>query len=76
MKAPVICDQESSLALSRGFLILCFCVGLVCAVPDDIQFVRDALADIDRNQNYSVSVRYATGFSNGGFMAHRLACEV
>jgi len=44
--------------------------------PDDVAYLRAVLADavsrasIDRNRVFVV------GFSNGGFMAHRLACEM
>jgi polyhydroxybutyrate depolymerase len=43
---------------------------------DDVQFVRDVLAFVERD--YCIDTRriYATGMSNGGFMAYRLACEM
>jgi polyhydroxybutyrate depolymerase len=41
-----------------------------------VQFTRDLLTLIERD--YCVDPRriYATGFSNGGFMSHLLACEL
>ena len=54
-----------------GLLIVC-----VRVVPDDVQYVRDVMSYIEGELGYRVSYRYATGFSNGGFMSHRLACEV
>lgn len=43
---------------------------------DDVAFVRDLLALIQRD--YCIDPRrvYATGMSNGGFMSHRLACAM
>ena len=43
---------------------------------DDVQFVRDLLALVE--SQYCVDPRrvYATGFSNGGFMTHRLGCAM
>lgn len=43
---------------------------------DDVGYLRDLL--IEAQQNYRVDVRrvYVTGFSNGAFMAYRLACEI
>lgn len=55
--------------------------GLCCGSPveneiDDVGFI-DALIDTIR-ANYIVDTLriYATGFSNGGMMSHRLACEL
>ncbi len=43
---------------------------------DDVQFVRDLLARLE--SDYCIDPRrvYATGYSNGGFLAYRLACEM
>lgn len=43
---------------------------------DDVKFVRDLLDRIE--DEYCIDPRriYATGMSNGGFLSHRLACEV
>ncbi|MDR3416471.1 MAG: PHB depolymerase family esterase [Nevskia sp.] len=43
---------------------------------DDVGFIRAMLAELRRN--YSIDPRriYASGFSNGGMMSYRLACEM
>jgi polyhydroxybutyrate depolymerase len=41
---------------------------------DDVGFTRALLADVRANYNVDAARIYATGFSNGGIMAHRLAC--
>lgn len=43
---------------------------------DDVGFIRDMIDDIGKH--YCVDRRrvYATGFSNGSMLAHRLACEL
>lgn len=41
---------------------------------DDIAFARAVIADIRSNYNVDTARIFATGFSNGGMMAHRLAC--
>jgi polyhydroxybutyrate depolymerase len=42
---------------------------------DDVQFIRDVVADIQAAANIDASRIYATGLSNGGSMTHTLACE-
>ncbi|MGZ5966058.1 MAG: alpha/beta hydrolase family esterase [Polyangiales bacterium] len=42
---------------------------------DDVGFARDVVAELVRDACVDPSRVYATGFSNGGFMAHRLGCE-
>lgn len=53
------------------------CGGAVANNIDDVQFVRDMLDKI-LIPRYCVDPRrvYATGFSNGGYFSHRLACEL
>lgn len=41
---------------------------------DDVAFARAVIADVRANYNIDAARIYATGFSNGGIMAHRLAC--
>lgn len=43
---------------------------------DDVQFTRDLLALITKDWCIDPKRIYATGFSNGGFLSHRLACEM
>ena len=42
---------------------------------DDVAYVRALLADVDRRIGVDPKRVYATGFSNGAALAHRLACE-
>jgi polyhydroxybutyrate depolymerase len=42
---------------------------------DDVGFVRDVVADVAKRLRVDPSRVYATGMSNGGFLAHRLGCE-
>lgn len=43
---------------------------------DDVQFVRDMLSELENRLCIDTTRIYATGMSNGGFMSHRLACEL
>lgn len=43
---------------------------------DDVQFVRDIVEDVATRLNIDRSRIYATGFSGGGRMSSRLACEL
>ncbi|MFZ1626486.1 MAG: PHB depolymerase family esterase [Candidatus Moraniibacteriota bacterium] len=43
---------------------------------DDVGFVRQVIADIERQANIDTGKIFATGMSNGGMMAHRLACDM
>jgi len=42
---------------------------------DDVAFVRAVVADVQRRWRVDAQRIYATGMSNGGMLAHRLACE-
>lgn len=42
---------------------------------DDVGFIRAMLADVQQRAAVDRRRIYATGMSNGGMMAHRLACE-
>jgi polyhydroxybutyrate depolymerase len=42
---------------------------------DDVAYIRVALKDIQANFNVEDGAVFATGFSNGGMLSHRLACE-
>jgi len=42
---------------------------------DDVQHLKDLVLTINRHVNIDLNRVYATGFSNGGFMTQRLACE-
>ena len=43
---------------------------------DDIAFVRSLLADLPRQVAIDPTRLFATGMSNGGMLAHRLACDM
>jgi len=43
---------------------------------DDVQFTRDLLALVESRYCIDPARIYATGFSNGGFLSHRLACAM
>ncbi|MGB1285076.1 MAG: alpha/beta hydrolase family esterase [Aggregatilineales bacterium] len=43
---------------------------------DDVQFLDNLHHDLSLTLNIDPSRRYVTGFSNGGFMTQRLACDV
>ncbi len=51
--------------------------GECCGVgsQNDVKFLRDVVADVKGNANIVSDEIYAVGHSNGGSMAHRLACE-
>ena len=52
------------------------CTQLQTTPVDDIQFTRDLLANISASYCIDPKRIYATGMSNGGFMSHRIACEL
>jgi polyhydroxybutyrate depolymerase len=43
---------------------------------DDVLYVRTVLDDLQANFNVDAARLYATGFSNGAMMSHRLACAL
>jgi polyhydroxybutyrate depolymerase len=43
---------------------------------DDVGFIRQVVANVTRQLNIDRKRIYATGMSNGGMMAYRLACEM
>ncbi len=54
--------------------------GTCCGVPqqqgiDDVGFIRDLVATVEAALPIDPARVYATGISNGGIMAYRLACE-
>ncbi len=78
----------NALADARGFLVATpdglgsgwnggdCCTELQPPNVDDVQLTRDLLARIEAEYCVDPSRIYATGFSNGGFLSHRLACEL
>lgn len=49
--------------------------GYASSRVDDTRFLSDLIDDLSVSLNIDHSRLYVTGFSNGGFMTHRLACE-
>lgn len=49
--------------------------GTWCTGRDDVKFARDVVADVNAHLCIDQRKVFATGFSNGGMMSHRLACE-
>jgi len=54
--------------------------GACCARPvrdnvDDVKFIMAAIADIETQQPVDPDRIYVSGFSNGGMLSYRLACE-
>ena len=43
---------------------------------DDVGFLSALIDTLNQDYNIDLSRVYATGFSNGGFMSYRLACEL
>jgi polyhydroxybutyrate depolymerase len=52
------------------------CTELQTTTVDDVQFTKDLLALLGNQYCLDPRRIYATGMSNGGFMSHRLACEM
>jgi polyhydroxybutyrate depolymerase len=53
------------------------CCGTATATNvDDIQFVKDILASASDQLCIDPARVYATGMSNGGFLSHRIGCEL
>lgn len=60
---------------------LSFNAGMCCGYAkargvDDVRFVVDLLTDLQRNFCIDPKRVYATGFSNGAILSHRLGCEL
>jgi polyhydroxybutyrate depolymerase len=64
-----------------GDLINTWNAGNCCAYArdndiDDIQYVRDVVADVQAKIAIDADKIFATGFSNGSMMSYRVACEL
>ncbi len=51
------------------------CGGAVASNVDDVNFMRQMVADVVANHMVDAKRVYATGHSNGGMLAYRLACD-
>lgn len=77
----------SSIAASRGYVVVrplgfnkSFDAGACCGLAsetkvDDVGLVRALVAKLKAEACVDPARVYATGFSNGGFLSHRLGCE-
>lgn len=52
------------------------CCNFFAAPVDDVAYVRAVIDDVSRRRAVDPKRVYVAGFSNGAFMAHRLACEL
>lgn len=43
---------------------------------DDVSYLRDVIDEVEGRRAVDAKRIFVVGFSNGGFMAHRLACEL
>lgn len=43
--------------------------------PNDVQYAKDVITYLEEKMCFDGSRVFAAGFSNGGFMTHRLGCE-
>lgn len=72
-----VSDERGFIAVYPNGLNHAWNGGTCCpgAATDDVQFVRDMVAQI--SESYCVDPRriFTTGISNGGLMANRVACE-
>jgi len=50
--------------------------GECCGTTDDVGFISEMIAKLRLQYNVNLNQIYATGISNGGLMANRLACEL
>jgi polyhydroxybutyrate depolymerase len=53
-------------------------IGPAANIPevDDVQFIRDTIANLSTIVSIDKARIYVSGFSNGGQMAHRIACRM
>jgi polyhydroxybutyrate depolymerase len=75
-------EQNVLVAYPEGSgVIQTFNAGVCCGSArtlniDDVSFVAAVIDDIRANYTVDAARVYATGFSNGGMMSHRLACAM
>ncbi|MHB1844015.1 MAG: CE1 family esterase, partial [Deltaproteobacteria bacterium] len=75
-------DQNGFLAVYPAGINHAWNAGLCCGDPawlgdvDDVQFTRDLIAAVSAEYCVDPKRIFATGMSNGAFLAHRLGCEL
>ncbi|MBT8495355.1 MAG: alpha/beta fold hydrolase [Deltaproteobacteria bacterium] len=75
-EAGFIAVHPDGVGLSQSWNAGVCCGTAASQEVDDVQFVRDMLDDLSTRLCVDDSRIYATGMSNGGFLSHRLACEL
>jgi polyhydroxybutyrate depolymerase len=60
----------------RGFNAGDCCLPASASGVDDVAFIRALLDDVATRMCVDPARVFATGFSNGGFLSHRLGCEL
>ncbi len=75
-----LADTEGFVVVYPEGLVSSWNAGVCCGEAivtnrDDVGFVRALVAELHTQLCLDARRVYATGMSNGGFMAHRLACE-
>ena len=50
-------------------------MNVTVSTADDLGFIESLFSYFEQNMNTDPLKRYLSGFSNGGFMCHKLACE-
>ena len=75
-----IADRESFIVVypDGSSFPLRWNIGPAANIPavDDIGFIQDVLRDVSAAATIDTGRVYLTGFSNGGGMAHRIACQL
>lgn len=75
-----IADRESFIVVypDGSSFPLRWNIGPAANIPavDDIGFIQDVLLDVSAAATIDTGRVYLTGFSNGGGMAHRIACQL
>lgn len=69
----VVAYPEGIGAMASFNAVVC-CGEAVRRGVDDVALAREVIAEVERQLPIDGRRVYATGFSNGGFLAHRLAC--
>lgn len=83
----LISPQGLPFSSPAGTIAGCFNSGMVAHAPflgaipingsvDDVGFISHLIDEVKTNHSIDITRVYVTGFSNGGFMTQRLACEL
>jgi polyhydroxybutyrate depolymerase len=80
-KAGFIAVYPNGTGLISDEKILTWNAGNCCGYAlennvDDVNFIRDLIAGLEKELAIDAARVYATGISNGGMMSYRLACEL